>query len=63
MWSSPARSCAVSHGQMISLILYSIDPGFAFRDWESLSNPDAYLLDGGAVFDSTACGERMSARR
>jgi hypothetical protein len=28
-------------------VLHSIDPGFGFRGWESLSNPDVYLLDGG----------------
>ena len=39
--------CVVSHGQLISLVLHSIDPGFGFRGWESLSNPDVYLLDGG----------------
>jgi 2,3-bisphosphoglycerate-dependent phosphoglycerate mutase len=39
--------CAVSHGQLIGLVLQSIDPGFDFRCWESLSNPDVYLLHGG----------------
>jgi 2,3-bisphosphoglycerate-dependent phosphoglycerate mutase len=39
--------CAVSHGQLIGLVLQSIYPGFDFRGWESLSNPDVYLLHGG----------------
>jgi 2,3-bisphosphoglycerate-dependent phosphoglycerate mutase len=42
---------AVSHGQLISLVLHAIDPGFGFAGWESLSTPDVYLLesDGGRL--------------
>jgi 2,3-bisphosphoglycerate-dependent phosphoglycerate mutase len=35
----------VSHGQLLSLVLHSIDPGFGFAGWESLRNPDVYLLE------------------
>jgi 2,3-bisphosphoglycerate-dependent phosphoglycerate mutase len=36
---------AVSHGQLLSLVLHSIDPGFGFAGWEALCNPDAHLLE------------------
>lgn len=36
---------AVSHGQLLSLVLHSIDPGFGFAGWESMRNPDVYLLE------------------
>lgn len=35
---------AVTHGNLMSLILNSIDAGFGYRGWEGLSNPDVYLL-------------------
>ena len=34
-----------SHGQLISLVLHSIDPTFGFRGWESLTNPDVHLIE------------------
>ncbi len=34
-----------SHGQLISLVLHSIEPSFGFAGWESLSNPDLHLLE------------------
>ena len=39
---------AVTHGNLMSLILNSLDPGFGYRGWESLSNPDVYLLQASA---------------
>jgi broad specificity phosphatase PhoE len=36
----------VSHGQLLSLVLHSIDPGFGYAGWEALQNPDVYLLEG-----------------
>ena len=33
-----------SHGQLMALVLTSLDPSFGFIGWESLSNPDVYLL-------------------
>ena len=35
---------AVTHGNLMSLILNSIDGTFGYRGWEALSNPDVYLL-------------------
>jgi broad specificity phosphatase PhoE len=34
-----------THGQLLTLILNSIDPSFGFAGWESLSNPDVYLVE------------------
>lgn len=34
-----------THGQLLALILNSIDPSFGFDDWESLSHPDVFLLE------------------
>lgn len=36
-----------SHGQLLSLVLHSIDPAFGFAGWEALRNPDVYLLERG----------------
>ena len=35
---------AVTHGNLMALILNSIDGTFGYRGWEGLSNPDVYLL-------------------
>ena len=46
---------AVTHGNLLSLILHSIDPDFGYAGWESLTNPDVYVLrraaDGGMAFE------------
>ena len=46
---------AATHGQLMALVLSSLDPGFGFSGWESLSNPDVYLLhdagDGRMAFE------------
>lgn len=34
----------VTHGNLISLFLHSLDPGFGYEQWESLSNPDVFLV-------------------
>ncbi|MFS1511472.1 histidine phosphatase family protein [Chengkuizengella sp. SCS-71B] len=34
----------VSHGNLISLILKHYDDRFGFKEWESFTNPDVYLL-------------------
>lgn len=47
---------AASHGQLMALVLSSLDPGFGFSGWESLSNPDVYLLQD-------AGGGRMTFER
>lgn len=36
----------VSHGQLLSLVLHSLDPSFGFAGWAALSNPDVFLLEG-----------------
>jgi 2,3-bisphosphoglycerate-dependent phosphoglycerate mutase len=44
----------VSHGQLLSLVLHSIDPGFGYSGWSSLANPDVFLLEtrgGGLRFE------------
>jgi 2,3-bisphosphoglycerate-dependent phosphoglycerate mutase len=35
----------VSHGNLISLILHSIDDNFGFNEWESLTNPDVFKIE------------------
>jgi 2,3-bisphosphoglycerate-dependent phosphoglycerate mutase len=35
----------VSHGQLLSLVLHSIDPAFGYAGWQSLENPDVFLLE------------------
>ena len=35
----------VSHGQLLSLVLHSIDPEFGYRGWQSLENPEVFLLE------------------
>ena len=46
---------AVTHGNLLSLILNSLDPNFGYAGWESLSNPDVFALkeasDGRLVFE------------
>ncbi len=46
---------AVTHGNLMSLVLNSLDPAFGYGGWESLSNPDVYLLrqsdDGRLTFE------------
>ncbi|MGH8168053.1 MAG: histidine phosphatase family protein, partial [Woeseiaceae bacterium] len=42
----------VSHGQLLGLVLHSVDSGFGFAGWKSMGNPDVYLLkkEGGRAF-------------
>ena len=46
---------AVTHGNLLSLVLNSLDPNFGYAGWESLSNPDVFALkeaiDGRLVFE------------
>ncbi len=35
---------AVTHGNLLSLILNSLDSNFGYAGWESLSNPDVFAL-------------------
>jgi len=36
----------VTHGQLMSLLFHAIDSSFGFSDWESLTFPDVYLIEG-----------------
>jgi len=38
-----------SHGQLIALLLHSIDGRFGFAGWSSLRNPDVFLLERSAA--------------
>ena len=55
-----ARGCqmpaVVTHGNLMSLVLHSLDAGFGYEGWAALSNPDVYLLEN-------AEPERFSFRR
>lgn len=35
----------VTHGNLLSLVLHSLDATFGYEGWEALSNPDVYLLE------------------
>jgi len=35
----------VTHGAIMSLLLNSIDENFGFEQWQTLTNPDIYLID------------------
>ena len=37
----------VTHGNLLALILHSIDLGFGYAGWEKLSNPDVYRVEVG----------------
>lgn len=39
------RPLIVSHGNLLSLFLHSIDPRFGFAGWKSLSNPDVFCAE------------------
>ncbi len=41
---SDALVVVASHGQLLSLVLHSIDGRFGFAGWESLSNPDVHAV-------------------
>lgn len=34
----------VTHGNLLALVLHSLDPAFGFQGWKSLSNPDVFML-------------------
>lgn len=34
----------VTHGNLMALVLHSLDRTFGFEEWKSLSNPDVYML-------------------
>ncbi|MEO7353264.1 MAG: histidine phosphatase family protein [Gemmatimonadales bacterium] len=45
-WRSGRRCAVVTHGNLLALILKSIDPTVGFAFWSTLSNPDAFILRG-----------------
>ena len=55
LYSDYQLPLAVMHGNLISLILNSLDPSFGYRGWEQLSNPDVFVLreseDGQVSFE------------
>ena len=34
----------VTHGNLMALVLHSLDPTFGYEGWSSMTNPDVYLL-------------------
>ncbi|MFJ5772168.1 histidine phosphatase family protein [Psychrobacillus sp. NPDC093180] len=43
--SSEENVILVTHGAIMSLLLNSMDESFGFEQWQSLSNPDIYLIE------------------
>lgn len=44
----PARVTAViTHGNLLTLLLNSLDPTVGFAEWERMTNPDVYRVDFG----------------
>ena len=39
-----AMPLVVTHGNLIALVLHSLDSTFGFQGWKSLTNPDVYVL-------------------
>ena len=39
-----ALPLVVTHGNLMALVLHSLDPAFGYEGWKSLTNPDVYLL-------------------
>ena len=44
-WASGERCVLVTHGNLLALILRSLDPTVGFDAWSRLSTPDAFVLD------------------
>ena len=41
---SASLPVVVTHGNLLALVLHSVDPGFGYAGWENLSNPDVYRV-------------------
>lgn len=39
-----ALPLVVTHGNLMALVLHSVDSAFGYEGWKSLTNPDVYLL-------------------
>ena len=50
----PRLPLVVTHGNVMALLLHSVDATFGYPGWKSLSNPDVYILsnspDGSRLF-------------
>ena len=44
-----AMPLVVTHGNLLALVLHSLDDTFGFEGWKSLSNPDVIVLEGVGV--------------
>lgn len=45
LWEASDKTVAiVSHGNLLSLMIRTYNPGFGFKDWKEMSNPDVYEL-------------------
>ena len=44
MEAGHALPLVVTHGNLMALVLHSLDPAFGHGGWESLTNPDVYHL-------------------
>ena len=42
------RPLVVTHGNLMSLVLHSLDPSFGYAGWLDLTNPDVYALQSDA---------------
>ena len=45
----------VTHGNLFSLVLHSLDATFGYEGWAALSNPDVYLLEDSEPGGFTFC--------
>ncbi|WP_042142289.1 histidine phosphatase family protein [Paucisalibacillus sp. EB02] len=43
--SDQENTLITTHGNLMALLLKSVDPSFGFNEWKKLSNPDIYLLE------------------
>lgn len=39
------RTAAVTHGNLLGLLLKQIDAGYGFSEWQKLTNPDVYKVE------------------
>jgi len=42
-----AMPLVVTHGNLLTLVLHSLDDTFGFEGWESLGNPDVFVMEDG----------------
>ena len=45
--SGCATAAAVTHGNLMALLLRSFDPEFGYAEWRALRNPDCYVIETG----------------